>query len=150
MKIAYASLEEADAEEKELHLLTLRPKQRNRSGRTKRNSEWLQNKPRTTKRQKSCDTKNSLPALKDQVYTLVNACDEKPITSFYHFCLKAIKAVPLKKILKAWIKAIEHKKQAVHPYNGGEDTKPDWWPPTTGGHPRNCRHIEPDHSSLNG
>ncbi|KAG8936434.1 hypothetical protein FRC02_002265 [Tulasnella sp. 418] len=41
-------------------------------------------------------------------------------------------------ICKSWIKVIEPKKQTRYPYQGEDQTKPDWWP-------KNIRHKEPDH-----
>lgn len=94
-------------------------------------------------------------------YNMVKICDEDTITYYYHCQLVRISGNPLKKILKAWIKDIQPKKQGSHPYNGGrqrddavkeygelnggELTKPDWWPPTTGWPTHGCRHREPDH-----
>jgi len=41
-------------------------------------------------------------------------------------------------IVRCWVKAVEPKKHTRFPYQGGEDTKPDWWP-------LNLLHREPDH-----
>lgn len=164
-KIAYCNVEDSDAAGKGTRLTSLRLTQRHRSGRNRRRvskTEWLPNKAPMTKRRKSFDTKSSpsdaspyeggqnsesedKPNATCQEYTLVNADDKESILLFYHYCLMSIKAVPMKKILKAWIKVISDKKQVTNPYKYRESTKPGWWPPTTGDPNSNCRHIEPDH-----
>ncbi len=99
-------------------------------------------------------------------YNMVKVCDEDAITRYYYCQLYRIGGNPLKKILKAWIKDIHPKKQGSHPYNGGrqrddavkeygernggELTKPGWWPPTTGWPEQGCRHREPDHLLKSG
>ena len=77
--------------------------------------------------------------------------DEEALSHFYDTRFRQIQQLSLKTIAKAWIKVVQPKKQAHHPYNGGkqakevsfagngEVTKPDWWPP------QGCRHREPDH-----
>ncbi|KAL9121284.1 MAG: hypothetical protein Q9187_002160 [Circinaria calcarea] len=78
--------------------------------------------------------------------------DEEAMKNYYLTRFKQIQQVPCKSIAKAWIKLIEPKKQVKHPYNGGkkarsmgimknggELTRPDWWPK------RGCPHKEPDH-----
>lgn len=167
MKIAYARVEGSDAAEKKAHLLTLRTKRRNRSGKNKRHVSKSRRPPQTAKRQKSSETKSppsnapwceedENPKGKDKDkaiydgYTVVNADDKTTIISSYHFCLCNIGALPLKKILKAWIKVIQPKKQRTYPYKGREHTAPYWWPPTTNDPKSDCRHIEPDHLHRNG
>ena len=78
--------------------------------------------------------------------------DEEAMKHYYLTRFKQIQQIPCKSIAKAWIKLIEPKKQVKHPYNGGkkarrmgvkknggELTRPDWWPK------RGCPHKEPDH-----
>lgn len=91
------------------------------------------------------------PAVEDES---VAVGDRDRITEIYHDILESIQQVPLKKIVKVWIKTIHPQKQSKHPYNGGtmqaqaiakhgdkgkgEDTKPEWWP-------RDIVHRGPDH-----
>lgn len=44
---------------------------------------------------------------------------------------------------KAFVKLVEPRKQTHHPYTGGNDKAPSWWPPTIG--EGAVRHKEPDH-----
>ena len=82
--------------------------------------------------------------------------DEKKIIEIYKRCFKLMQQLPCKTIAKCWVKTVEPKKQAHHPYNGGQSaaklgkkgdggvTKPDWWPK------EGCRHKEPDHITKPG
>ena len=78
--------------------------------------------------------------------------DDDDIKKYYFTRFVQMQQIPCKIITKAWVKVVQPKKQARHPYNGGkkaksapvqvnpgELTKPDWWPP------EGCRHREPDH-----
>ena len=82
--------------------------------------------------------------------------DDVMLENFYITRFKQIQQVPCKTILKAWVKAIEPKKQQKNPYNGGKKarkmgikknggkvTKPDWWH-------QDCPHKEPDHLRKEG
>ncbi|KAJ4146836.1 hypothetical protein LMH87_001395 [Akanthomyces muscarius] len=51
-----------------------------------------------------------------------------------------------KLIAKAWVKAVEPKKQSTHPYTGSDGKAPDWWPKPWGPTKDDkVRHKEPDH-----
>jgi len=65
------------------------------------------------------------------------------VTQYYENRLHDIQQNACKLICKNWVKIIEPKKQVNHPYNGGEASRPDWWPIGT-------RHREPDHLSKQG
>ena len=82
--------------------------------------------------------------------------DKEALKRCYDTRFRQIQQLGCKTIAKAWVKVVEPKKQAHHPYNGGkrakelgrdadgEVTKPDWWPP------KGCRHKEPDHTKKDG
>ncbi|MCJ1435110.1 hypothetical protein MMC27_004480 [Xylographa pallens] len=77
--------------------------------------------------------------------------DSDALEKFYRTRFIQMQQIPCKVINKAWIKVVQPKKQARHPYNGGKKaaaagepgngdlTRPDWWPR------EGCRHKEPDH-----
>jgi hypothetical protein len=67
-------------------------------------------------------------------------CD---IEKYYESRFNDIQQNACKLICKNWVKIIEPKKQINHPYNGGEASRPDWWPTLS-------RHREPDHLSKQG
>lgn len=46
-------------------------------------------------------------------------------------------------VAKEWIKFIEPRKQATHPYKFGDASRPPWWP-------AKVRHTEPDHMDKDG
>ncbi|MCJ1405523.1 hypothetical protein MMC11_008751 [Xylographa trunciseda] len=81
----------------------------------------------------------------------IHLSDEEALKKFYTTRFIQMQQIPCKVINKAWIKVVQPKKQARHPYNGGKKaaaagdpgngdlTKPDWWPRD------GCRHKEPDH-----
>lgn len=74
--------------------------------------------------------------------------DEEKMMAYYAESFKAFQQINCRQIAKAYIKLIEPRKQAKHPYNGGkagpgetrdpEKTKPEWWP-------ADVIHKEPDH-----
>lgn len=53
-------------------------------------------------------------------------------------CFKELRQQACKSIAKAWVKAVEPKKQTAYPYRNGDRSKPPWWP-------KGVRHKEPDH-----
>ncbi|KAK9492726.1 hypothetical protein V1508DRAFT_133435 [Lipomyces doorenjongii] len=65
-------------------------------------------------------------------------CDRVAVTAFLEAKFRQLQQLACKVVAKAWIKVIEPKKQSNHPYNKGEEFKPDWWP-------SEARHKEPDH-----
>ncbi|KAK9359073.1 hypothetical protein V1504DRAFT_395664 [Lipomyces starkeyi] len=65
-------------------------------------------------------------------------CDREAVTAFLEAKFRQLQQLACKVVAKAWIKVIEPKKQSNHPYNKGEEFKPDWWP-------SEARHKEPDH-----
>lgn len=101
----------------------------------------------------------------DQFDTL-RADDVQGLAEYYTRGICQIGQNLLKRILKAWIRAKQPKKQSNYPYNGGKNkgqekiqkeenpgrlTAPDWWcrqeDHEVG---RGCRHKEPDHQKKPG
>ncbi|KAK6342080.1 hypothetical protein TWF730_001560 [Orbilia blumenaviensis] len=64
--------------------------------------------------------------------------DEVAVNKYIYNKFLQIQQLDCKTIAKCWIKVIEPKKQAHSPYNGGDSTKPWWWP-------EGAPHKEPDH-----
>ncbi|KAK6496199.1 hypothetical protein TWF481_002223 [Arthrobotrys musiformis] len=64
--------------------------------------------------------------------------DEDAVNKYIYNKFLQIQQLDCKTIAKCWIKVIEPKKQAHSPYNGGDSTKPWWWP-------EGAPHKEPDH-----
>ncbi|KAK9467413.1 hypothetical protein V1512DRAFT_261141 [Lipomyces arxii] len=64
--------------------------------------------------------------------------DRNAVTAFLEAKFRQLQQLACKVVAKAWIKVIEPKKQSNHPYNKGDEFKPDWWP-------SQARHKEPDH-----
>ncbi|CAN6624181.1 hypothetical protein TRVA0_009S02938 [Trichomonascus vanleenenianus] len=64
----------------------------------------------------------------------------KPAEVEYYLeeCLISLQQQACKTISKAWVRAIEPRKQTHYPYKLGDHTKPHWWP-------EHVRHKEPDH-----
>lgn len=72
--------------------------------------------------------------------------NEKELWDFYETRFRGIQQSACKLIAKAWIKAVEPKKQSTHPYTGKDEKAPDWWPQPWGeGKDDKVRHKEPDH-----
>jgi hypothetical protein len=65
---------------------------------------------------------------------------------FYDERFKNCQQSACKLIAKAWIKAVEPKKQSTHPYTGSDEKAPGWWPKPWGNEKEHrVRHKEPDH-----
>lgn len=74
----------------------------------------------------------------------VGDCDS--VWSFYEQRFKNCQQTACKLIAKAWVKAVEPKKQSTHPYTGSDEKAPDWWPKPWGPTKDDkVRHKEPDH-----
>lgn len=81
----------------------------------------------------------------------ITISDDKAVWQFYHDLLKECQQNACKLIAKAWIKAVEPKKQSTHPYTGKDDKAPDWWPRPWGStKDEKVRHKEPDHLLRHG
>ncbi|MBE3046066.1 DUF2841 domain-containing protein [Candidatus Bathyarchaeota archaeon] len=72
--------------------------------------------------------------------------DADAVWNFYQQRFKNCQQTACKLIAKAWVKAVEPKKQSHHPYTGKDEKAPEWWPrpwgPTI---QERVRHKEPDH-----
>ncbi|RGP64707.1 hypothetical protein FLONG3_9450 [Fusarium longipes] len=65
---------------------------------------------------------------------------------FYELRFKNCQQTACKLMAKAWVKAVEPKKQSTHPYTGSDEKAPDWWPKPWGPTKEDkVRHKEPDH-----
>ncbi|KAK3179416.1 hypothetical protein K4F52_009161 [Lecanicillium sp. MT-2017a] len=72
--------------------------------------------------------------------------DTAAVWSFYEQRFKNCQQTACKLIAKAWVKAVEPKKQSTHPYTGSDEKAPDWWPKPWGPTKDDkVRHKEPDH-----
>ncbi|KAK6542513.1 hypothetical protein TWF694_006464 [Orbilia ellipsospora] len=68
--------------------------------------------------------------------------DEAAVANYLWRKFVELQQLDCKVIAKAWVKVIEPKKQAHSPYNGGDATRPWWWPV-------DAPHKEPDHLLKN-
>lgn len=76
----------------------------------------------------------------------ITISDDKELWAFYEQRFKNIQQSACKLIAKAWVKAVEPKKQSTHPYTGSDEKAPDWWPKPWGPtKDERVRHKEPDH-----
>lgn len=65
---------------------------------------------------------------------------------YYEQRFKNLQQTACKMMAKAWVKAVEPKKQSTHPYTGSDEKAPDWWPKPWGPTKEDkVRHKEPDH-----
>ena len=72
--------------------------------------------------------------------------DKRGLWKFYDQRFKQCQQTACKLIAKAWVKAVEPKKQSTHPYTGSDEKAPDWWPKPWGDTKEDkVRHKEPDH-----
>ncbi|KAH8910123.1 hypothetical protein BR93DRAFT_461043 [Coniochaeta sp. PMI_546] len=72
--------------------------------------------------------------------------DSDALWQFYDQRFRNCQQTACKLIAKAWVKAVEPKKQSNHPYTGSDEKAPDWWPKPWGpSRDEKVRHKEPDH-----
>jgi len=74
-------------------------------------------------------------------YGELNLTDTAKLNEYYENRFNQLQQLNCKEIAKAWIKAVEPKKQSQYPYNSKHSNKgkrPPWWP-------NHCAYIEPDH-----
>ncbi|KAB5570377.1 hypothetical protein GE09DRAFT_1217816 [Coniochaeta sp. 2T2.1] len=72
--------------------------------------------------------------------------DTDAVWEFYDQRFRNCQQTACKLIAKAWVKAVEPKKQSNHPYTGSDEKAPDWWPRPWGPtRDDKVRHKEPDH-----
>ncbi|KAI0010301.1 hypothetical protein F4779DRAFT_315729 [Xylariaceae sp. FL0662B] len=76
--------------------------------------------------------------------------DGNELWTFYDQRFRNCQQTACKMIAKAWVKAVEPKKQSTHPYTGADEKAPDWWPKPWGTTKDDkVRHKEPDHLYKN-
>ncbi|GAB0135833.1 hypothetical protein EsDP_00004156 [Epichloe bromicola] len=76
----------------------------------------------------------------------IKISDADAVWNFYEQRFKNCQQTACKLIAKAWVKAVEPKKQSTHPYTGSDEKAPDWWPKPWGPTKDDkVRHKEPDH-----
>ncbi|KAG6021053.1 hypothetical protein E4U41_002632 [Claviceps citrina] len=76
----------------------------------------------------------------------IRISDAEAVWNFYEQRFKNCQQTACKLIAKAWVKAVEPKKQSTHPYTGSDEKAPDWWPKPWGPTKEDkVRHKEPDH-----
>lgn len=64
--------------------------------------------------------------------------DAEAVRAFYLQSFIDVQQQACKIIAKAWIKAVEPRKQSFHPYTKSDPYSPEWWPD-------GVKHREPDH-----
>lgn len=74
---------------------------------------------------------------------LLKISDEEEVTKFYSCRFKDMQQTSCKLMGKAFVKLVEPRKQTHHPYTGGDERAPSWWPEMFGEF--GVRHKEPDH-----
>ncbi|RKF57683.1 putative ydr124wp-like protein [Golovinomyces cichoracearum] len=88
------------------------------------------------------DSTEDPPALMAKTQPLIIGNDAD-VDRFYFIRFKDMQQSSCKVMGKAFVKLVEPRKQTHHPYTGGNDKAPSWWPPTRGENA--VRHKEPDH-----
>jgi hypothetical protein len=86
---------------------------------------------------------NSVPVPTQKTMQLIIG-DEAEVKKFYCQRFKDMQQSSCKVIGKAFVKAVEPKKQTHHPYTKGDSAAPTWWP-LKGPMEERARHKEPDH-----
>lgn len=66
--------------------------------------------------------------------------DHEAVTELYRSRLERVMQLGCRSVAKAWVKALQPRKQTIYPYRGPGATRPSWWP-------TDVPHVEPDHLS---
>ncbi|ODV98386.1 hypothetical protein PACTADRAFT_185109 [Pachysolen tannophilus NRRL Y-2460] len=90
----------------------------------------------------SSNISNRYHRVLESPFYVLDLSDEFAVESHLEICFKELQQISCKYLAKAWIKAIEPKKQSNYPYIKGDATRPPWWP-------ADVRHREPDHIRKN-
>lgn len=86
------------------------------------------------------------PASSTSARKPIKVGDSDAIWQVYDQRFRNCQQTACKLIAKAWVKAVEPKKQSNHPYTGSDEKAPDWWPKPWGlTRDEKVRHKEPDH-----
>ncbi|KAK3990186.1 hypothetical protein QBC44DRAFT_358597 [Cladorrhinum sp. PSN332] len=76
----------------------------------------------------------------------IKIADTQAVWAYYIDGFTTLQQLACKIIGKVFVKAIAPKKQSHHPYTGGEERAPTWWPKPWGTQANEMvRHREPDH-----
>ncbi len=99
---------------------------------------------RTTKRVRSSLLRRDTEEAQVTMKKALRISDSDAVWEFYGQRFRNCQQTACKLIAKAWVKAVEPRKQSTHPYTG--PVAPDWWPKPWGpGGDSRVRHKEPDH-----
>jgi uncharacterized protein DUF2841 len=89
---------------------------------------------------------DEVPVSKTTARKPIKVGQEEELWKFYEQRFKNCQQTACKLIAKAWVKAVEPKKQSNHPYTGSDEKAPEWWPKPWGTtRDEKVRHKEPDH-----
>jgi len=100
-------------------------------------------KDRTVKRSKRQRNEHPMIPITERKTIGLKSGDKNELEKFYFLRFKDMQQNACKIIGKAFVKALEPKKQTHYPYTKGADKAPPWWPNTKG--ENGVRHREPDH-----
>jgi uncharacterized protein DUF2841 len=111
------------------------------------NEEDVTFRPRKRNRfRRPGNDEDDVPAVTTGDRTGLQIGDKEAVWKFYDQRFRNCQQTACKLIAKAWVKAIEPKKQTHHPYTGKEAKAPSWWPTPWGSTKEDkVRHKEPDH-----
>lgn len=111
------------------------------------NEEELAYRPRKRNRyRRAGNEEDELPVVTMGDKTGLRIDDTEAVWKFYDQRFKNCQQTACKLIAKAWVKAVEPKKQTHHPYTGEDAKAPQWWPKPWGStKEEKVRHKEPDH-----
>ncbi|KAH7310070.1 hypothetical protein BKA65DRAFT_543427 [Rhexocercosporidium sp. MPI-PUGE-AT-0058] len=78
-----------------------------------------------------------------QKSTTLRIGNDKKIEKFYRARFQELPTLLCKIMAKAFVKAVEPRKQSRYPYSKGQISAPPWWPALSG--TNSVRHKDPDH-----
>ncbi|QLI64392.1 uncharacterized protein G6M90_00g000430 [Metarhizium brunneum] len=90
-----------------------------------------------------------LTVASESIYSLpqnrITVNDAPAMWKAYKYLFGCCQQTMCKMIAKIWIQTLSPKKQATHPYQGGQATAPAWWPTNCLTKSKRVRHRQPDH-----
>jgi hypothetical protein len=103
-------------------------------------------RPRASASRRVVENDDEPAAVVSRVQKPLKIGNSDEVWEFYSQRFRNCQQTACKLIAKAWVKAVEPKKQSNHPYTGKDEKAPDWWPKPWGtGKDDRVRHKEPDH-----
>lgn len=138
--------DDSDGFDDEAYARSFDPRNRGLSQRRNSSFDWRSGESQGRKRQRAVQIDGGEEATVVSKLEGIEIQDSEAVWAAYAQGFKNCQQTLCKLIAKAWVKAVEPKKQTAHPYTKNDEGAPDWWPKPWGPtKDEKVRHKEPDH-----